>query len=71
MTKKGAIKKRVMDSKGDELLKFSQIINLSPNELTEIVIETNGKASPLSTSDQRKAAWIIRNLSVHPVTIDA
>ncbi|MCE0723359.1 hypothetical protein [Legionella resiliens] len=69
MTKNGVYKNIVMDSKGDELLKFSQIINLSPNELTEIVIETNGKSSPLSLNDQRKAAWIIRNLSVRP-TID-
>ncbi|MGM9452441.1 hypothetical protein ACTAZI_03805 [Legionella bozemanae] len=71
MTKNGAYKNIVVDSKGDELLAFNQIINLSPNELTEIVIETNGKASPLSSSDQRKAALIIRNLSVRPVTTDA
>jgi hypothetical protein len=47
---------------------FEQIIDLPPSMLAEISIETDGKASPLGDRDVRMAAWIVRNMTINPVS---
>jgi len=47
---------------------FDTLIDLPPAELNELSIETNGQATPLGNGDQRTAAFIVRNLSISPVS---
>lgn len=55
-------------SKNDAPAMFSKVIDMPPNELREISIETDGKATPLSDKDVRMAAWIVRNVTITPVS---
>jgi hypothetical protein len=55
-------------SQGDVPTKFEKIIDLPPSEIVEVSIETDGQASRLSEQDPRIAAWIIRNLSITPIS---
>ncbi len=54
-------------SEGDAPAIFEEIIDISPSELAELSIETDGRASRLGEQDDRMAAWIIRNLKVTPI----
>jgi hypothetical protein len=60
----GSTLKILLPSKGNILTKFQKLIDLAPNEISEISIETDGTALPLSKSDPRVAAWMIRNLDI-------
>lgn len=56
-----------LPSQGETFSTFEKLIDIPPNELAEISIETDGQASRLGERDARKAAWIIRNVEVIPV----
>lgn len=60
----GSNLKSLLPSEGNMPAIFEKLIDLPPNELSEISIETDGAASPLSNSDPRIAAWMIRNLDM-------
>lgn len=51
----------------DKNEKFEQDMGVSPSELTEISIETDGSASRLGPHDDRMAAFVVRNLAVVPI----
>jgi hypothetical protein len=51
-------------SKGEAISIFDKVIDLSPLEIDEISVETNGKASPLGDQDVRLAAMVIRNVTI-------
>lgn len=63
-TADGSNKTFSLDSQGDALSTFEEIIDLPPSEITEIIIETDGQASRLGLRDARIAAMIIRNVAV-------
>ncbi len=67
-TRDGSSQQFLLHSKGDAPATFEKIIDLPPSELMEVSIETDGRASRLGEQDARMAAWIIRNLSVTPVS---
>jgi len=67
-TRDGSSQQLLIHSNGDAPATFEKIIDLPPGELTEVSIETDGRASRLGEQDARMAAWIIRNLSVIPVS---
>jgi hypothetical protein len=60
----GSSQEILLPSKGDVSMTFEKVINLPPSELKEVSIETDGAAFPLSKTDPRVAAWIIRNLDI-------
>ncbi|MEI6096544.1 MAG: hypothetical protein WCR08_14000, partial [Gammaproteobacteria bacterium] len=60
----GSTLKILLPSKGNIPTIFEKLIDLPPNEISEISIETDGTALPLSKSDPRVAAWMIRNLDM-------
>ena len=64
----GSIKKYLMHGNGAGLNTFEKIIDLPSSKLAGISIETDGKATILGKNDSRKAAWIIRNMNLTPVT---
>lgn len=63
----GSSQEILLQSKGDAPAMFEEVIDLPPNELAELSIETDGKASRLGQSDHRVAAWIVRNLNITPI----
>lgn len=63
----GSSQEVLLHTKKDVPAMFDRVIDLPPIELTEISIETDGKATPLSEKDARTAAWIVRNVTVTPV----
>lgn len=67
-TRGGASRQFLLQSQGDTLATFDKIIDLAPNELTEITIESDGHASRLGERDSRLAAWIIRNVVITAVS---
>lgn len=67
ITQTGVNRRIVLATKGDEHMVFDQTINIAPNELAAISIETDGKAEVLGKNDPRMAAWLIRNMSLRPV----
>lgn len=64
----GTTQKILLQSKGDAQIVFDKVIDLPPIELAEVSIETDGKATPLGERDPRMAAWIVRNLTITPVS---
>lgn len=46
---------------------FDKVIDIPAAELSDIMIESDGKATQLSDRDTRMAAWVIRNLTITPV----
>ncbi|MFT4436976.1 hypothetical protein ACMX25_26810 [Caballeronia sp. 15715] len=60
----GAAQEFTLESNGGAPMQFSTAINTNPKDISEISIETNGEAKPLGPSDNRLAAWNVRNLSV-------
>lgn len=60
----GSIDEILLPSNGDILSTFDKVIDLSPIEISEISIETDGKAYQLSDDDPRIAAFLIRNLDI-------
>lgn len=46
---------------------FEKLIDLPPAE-SELSIETDGIASPLGNNDPRRAAWMVRNVAIRPVS---
>ena len=63
-TRDGSSRKFLIPNQGDAPATFEKTIDLPPNEISEISIETDGTALPLSKSDPRVAAWMIRNLDM-------
>lgn len=57
----------INNSKENALTAFNKIINIPPNELKELIIETDGKATILGELDDRKAALLIRNIRFEPL----
>jgi len=53
------------DSKG-EIRLFDKILSLPVSQIVELDIYADGVATPLSKNDQRKASWMIRNLTMIP-----
>lgn len=68
-TRTGNIRRFELHGEGTALTVFENVIDLSPNELTEISIETSGQATQLSEQDKRMAAFIVRNVSIIPVSL--
>jgi len=64
----GSSREVLLQSNGDAPERFDQVIDVSPIELAGISIETDGKASPLGDRDPRMAAWMVRNVSITPVS---
>lgn len=64
----GSGREILLQSNGDASAMFDQVIDVPPVELAEISIETDGKAFPLGDRDTRRAAWIIRNVKITPVS---
>ncbi|WP_438394112.1 hypothetical protein [Caballeronia sp. DA-9] len=60
----GAAQEFTLESNGGAPMQFSTTINTDPKDITEISIETNGEAKTLGPTDNRLAAWNVRNLSV-------
>jgi len=58
----------LLKSKGDAQIVFDKVIDFPPTELAEVSIETDGKATPLGERDKRMAAWIVRNVTITPVS---
>ena len=67
-TRDGLSRQFALRSQGDAPATFEKLIDLPPSELSEISIETDGKATPLGNHDARMAAWIIRNVVITPVS---
>jgi hypothetical protein len=67
-TRDGSSRQFLLHSQGDALATFEKIIDLPPRELMEVSVETDGQASRLGEQDARLAAWIIRNVTVTPVS---
>ena len=72
-TREGSSQQFILRSEGETPVLFEKTIDLLPSELSEISIETDGKATPLGRpatllggNDDRMAAWIIRNISIRP-----
>ncbi|MEJ0063332.1 MAG: hypothetical protein WDO70_09060 [Alphaproteobacteria bacterium] len=57
-----------MQSQGDVPEIFEKIVDVPPLELSALVIETDGAASPLGNGDPRLAAWMVRNVTVSPLS---
>jgi hypothetical protein len=62
----GAKQGVILRSTGGAPTVFDKVIDVPPIELSEISIETDGKATRLSERDPRMAAWIIRNVNITP-----
>jgi hypothetical protein len=56
-----------IQSQGDSLATFETIVNLPPDKLEQVSIQTDGKASALGNGDKRVAALMIRNLAIKPL----
>ncbi|MEJ0063330.1 MAG: hypothetical protein WDO70_09050 [Alphaproteobacteria bacterium] len=54
--------------KGSDRAVFERIVDVPAAQLAEISLETDGVASPLGDNDPRVAAWIIRNVTIEPVS---
>lgn len=63
-TNDGLSQQFLVHSPGDSLVTFEKVIDISPNKLAEISIETDGVATPLGNGDPRITAWLIRNLAI-------
>lgn len=68
-TRTSDIRRFELHSEGKTLALAENVIDLPPNELTEVSIETSGQATPLSEQDKRIAAFIIRNVKIVPVSL--
>lgn len=55
---------KLINSQGDAAMVFNEVINISPNDFTEINIKTDSIAEPISKNDSRLVSFIIRNLRV-------
>ena len=53
-----------IESKGNKIDTFDKTVDVSPSDITELSIETDGRASPISRTDMRSAAWMIRNVNI-------
>jgi hypothetical protein len=58
----------LLRSKGETLGTFDQVLDIPPSKLAEISIETDSNASRLGDQDSRMAAWIVRNMTIIPVS---
>ncbi|WKJ92022.1 hypothetical protein QZJ86_07730 [Methylomonas montana] len=58
----------LLQTKDNAQAVFDKFIDLPPTEFAEVSIETDGKASQLGERDTRMAAWIIRNVTITPVS---
>jgi hypothetical protein len=56
-----------INCKHSERLFFQKVFDVPPKDILEVIIETDGDASPLGNGDSRFAAWIIRNIIFSPV----
>lgn len=63
----GSTQKILLQSKGDTEAVFDDIVNVSPNEITGVSIETDGKASPLNDRDPRMATFRVGNVTITPL----
>ncbi|CDZ76212.1 hypothetical protein BN59_00479 [Legionella massiliensis] len=43
---------------------FEGVIDIPPASLRQVIIETDGKATPLSAKDSREAAWMLKNFKI-------
>lgn len=59
-------RKYLLKSAGMGIERFDQLLDLSPDEIENISIETDGKATPLGNGDNRVAAWVIRDVQITP-----
>jgi hypothetical protein len=64
----GLLREILLRSKGEALGTFDQVLDIPPSKLTEISIETDSNASRLGDQDSRMAAWMVRNLTIIPVS---
>jgi len=64
----GLIRDIQLTAKGDVSAIFEKVIDIPPTKLAELSIETDGKATPLGDQDSRDAAWLIRNLTITPIS---
>jgi hypothetical protein len=63
----GYNQKIILPSTKDSNEVFEQIIDVPPFNVDRISIETNSVALPLSESDTRVAAWMVKNVVITPV----
>jgi len=52
-------------STGESFMQFASIYNISPKEIEEIIVETDGQATPLGRDDVRVAAFAVRNMTIN------
>jgi hypothetical protein len=64
LTGDGTSRQFSIESNGKGIGTFEKTVSMSPGELAEISIETDGNPSYISEKDSRCAAWMIRNLNV-------
>ena len=63
-----SLREYMLKSNGDKLEIFEKVIDISPEDIANITLETDGKATPLGDGDQRVAAWMIRNVTLRSMT---
>jgi len=63
----GTMREILLPAKGESSGIFEKVIDIPPNKLVKLSIETDGQATVLSQHDPRVAAWLIRNLSIIPM----
>jgi len=59
---------RLISSDGSKSEICEQLFDVRPTEVTDVCIETNGKATLIGNGDSRVAAMIIRNVRIAPFT---
>lgn len=67
-TKDGEKQQLKLNGKANNQKTFEKLFILSPSKISEITIETDGKAKPLGKKDPRIAAWLIRNMKITPIS---
>ena len=64
ITHDGAGQEILIQGKGSGYELFDKVVDIDPSTIAEVVLETDGIASPLGKHDPRIAAWIIRNAKI-------
>ncbi|KKR22173.1 MAG: hypothetical protein UT50_C0001G0085 [Candidatus Moranbacteria bacterium GW2011_GWA2_39_41] len=56
----------ILNQDSDTMNTFDNIIDLSPTDISKIIIKTDGEALRLSKKDSRKAAFLIQDIKIQP-----